>query len=426
MRRARLVLVCALLAAVCAGVLAPAAFSALSTGGAVATGTEAERAARQAERFGVPSPDLVLAVSPPTGAGRAAGRDATAAVVRTLDRQGDVQAAWSARTTKNTWLRSKDGRTLLVLVRLKGTDKERKEAAPRVVAAARAAAPAADVEPSGATWANRAIDESVERDLRRAELLAAPVLFVVLVLAYGSVVSALLPVVVAALTIGCAVPILGLLAQAVDLSRVAVSAASAIGFGLAVDYSLFLLARVREESARRGPAHGAGSRPAHQWPFGGVLGRRRHRLPGHRPGRAGADAARPGPGRYDGRRARGPGRPDGAARLPARPRPPGAGLRSAGPVAPYPYRRRKPLLAQHGHHRHRTAAARRRAGAPAPGPARRAVHPCPPRHRGRPHPARVLRRGGTAGARRIHRTTRADPHRGDDRAGRGRGCPGPR
>ncbi|MYY87182.1 MMPL family transporter, partial [Streptomyces sp. SID335] len=216
-----------------------------------------ERAARQAERFGVPSPDLVLAVSPPTGAGRAAGRDATAAVVRTLDRQGDVQAAWSARTTKNTWLRSKDGRTLLVLVRLKGTDKERKEAAPRVVAAARAAAPAADVEPSGATWANRAIDESVERDLRRAELLAAPVLFVVLVLAYGSVVSALLPVVVAALTIGCAVPILGLLAQAVDLSRVAVSAASAIGFGLAVDYSLFLLARVREESARGADLHTA-------------------------------------------------------------------------------------------------------------------------------------------------------------------------
>ncbi|WP_190329539.1 MMPL family transporter [Streptomyces venezuelae] len=249
-RRAWLVLVCALLAAVCAGALAPVAFSALSTGGAVATGTEAERAARQADRLGVPSSDLVLAVSPHTGAGRAVARDATAAVVRTLAGQGDVEAAWSARTTTNTWLRSKDGRTLLVPVRLKGTDKERKEAAPRVVAAARAAAPAARVEPSGATWANREIDEHVERDLRRAELLAAPALFVVLVLAYGSVVSALLPVVVAALTIGCAIPVLGLLAQVADISRVAVSAASAIGFGLAVDYSLFLLARVREESAR--------------------------------------------------------------------------------------------------------------------------------------------------------------------------------
>ncbi|WP_159398242.1 MMPL family transporter [Streptomyces aureocirculatus] len=250
-RRAWLVLVCALLAAVCAGALTPLAFSALSTGGAVATGTEADRAAQRAERLGVPSPDLILAVSQHTGPARKADvQDATTAVVRTLAGQGDVKAAWSAHTTKNTWLRSKDGRTLLVLVRLKGTDKERKQAAPRVVTAARTAAPASSVEPSGGTWANREIDESVERDLRRAELLAAPVLFVVLVLAYGSVVSALLPVVVAALTIGCAVPVLGLLAQVVDISRVAVSAASAIGFGLAVDYSLFLLARVREETAR--------------------------------------------------------------------------------------------------------------------------------------------------------------------------------
>ncbi|MVO88541.1 MMPL family transporter [Streptomyces sp. p1417] len=249
-RRAWLVLACALLAAVCAGVLGPAAFSALGTGGALATGTEAERAARQAERLGVPAPDLVLALSEHPGTGRAgAARDA-AAVVRTLSGQGDVKAAWSAQTTGNPWLRSKDGRTLLVLVRLEGTDKERKQAAPRVVAAARAAAPHTGVEPSGGTWANREIDESVEHDLRRAELVAAPVLFAVLVLAYGSVVSALLPVVVAALTIGCAVPVLGLLAQVADISRVAVSAASAIGFGLAVDYSLFLLARVREESAR--------------------------------------------------------------------------------------------------------------------------------------------------------------------------------
>ncbi|MFI1680458.1 MMPL family transporter [Streptomyces sp. NPDC020607] len=250
MRRAWLVLACALLAAVCAAALTPLAFSALSTGGAVATGTEAARAARQAERLGVPAPDLVLAVSRHTGAGRETARYATAAVVRTLAGRGDVKAVWSAQTTRNTWLRSKDGRTLLVLVRLKGTDKERKEAAPRVVAAARAVAPASGVEPSGATWANREIDESVERDLRRAELLAAPVLFVVLVLAYGSVVSALLPLIVAALTIGCAIPVLGLLAQIADVSRVAVSASSAIGFGLAVDYSLFLLARVREESAR--------------------------------------------------------------------------------------------------------------------------------------------------------------------------------
>ncbi|MWA16054.1 MMPL family transporter [Streptomyces sp. BA2] len=257
-RRAWLVVVSALLAAVCAGVLAPVAFSALSTGGAVATDTEATRARRQAERLGVPSPDLFLAVSQRAGdEGEARVRDGTTAVMEKLAGRRDVKTVWSAQTTGDTWLRSEDGRTQLVVVRLKGTDKERKQVAPDVVAAARSAVPGMRVEPSGEVWANREIDETIERDLSRAELLAAPVLFVVLVFAYGSVVSALLPVVVAALAIGCTIPVLGLLAQVADVSRVAVNAASAIGFGLAVDYSLFLMARVREETARGADFHTA-------------------------------------------------------------------------------------------------------------------------------------------------------------------------
>ncbi|MEU7166325.1 MMPL family transporter [Streptomyces morookaense] len=250
-RRAWLVVVCAVLAAMCAWALAPVALSALGTGGAVATGTEAGRAGRQAERLGVPSPDLLLTVSRPgEGGGTGTVREDTGAVVKTLSRHPAVRAVWSARTTGNTWLRSKDGRSLLIGVRLRGTDKERKTAAPDVVAAARSAASGARVEPSGEVWTNREIDETIERDLRRAELIAAPVLFLLLVLAYGSVVAALLPVLVAVTAVGCTLPVLGVLAQWTHVSRVAVSAASAVGLGMAVDYSLFLLARVREETAR--------------------------------------------------------------------------------------------------------------------------------------------------------------------------------
>ncbi|MFH8987950.1 MMPL family transporter [Streptomyces sp. NPDC017940] len=232
--------------------------SALSTGGTVATDTEAARARQRAERLGVLTPDLFLAVAQRPGDERQARvRDGTAAMTAKLAGQRDVEAVWPAQTTDGTGPRSKDGRTHLVAVRLKGTDDERKQAAPDVVAAARSAVPGTRVEPSGEMWADRAIDETVEHDLSRAELLAAPVLFVVLVFVYGSVVSALLPVVVAALAIGCTVPVLGLLAQVTDISRVAVNAASAIGFGLAVDYSLFLMARVREETARGADLHTA-------------------------------------------------------------------------------------------------------------------------------------------------------------------------
>ncbi|MFH8791163.1 MMPL family transporter [Streptomyces sp. NPDC017941] len=232
--------------------------SALSTGGTVATDTEAARARQRAERLGVLTPDLFLAVAQRTGdESQARVRDGTTAMTAKLAGQRDVEAVWPAQTTDGTGSRSKDGRTHLVAVRLKGTDDERKQAAPDVVAAARSAVPGTRVEPSGEMWADRAIDETVEHDLSRAELLAAPVLFVVLVFVYGSVVSALLPVVVAALAIGCTVPVLGLLAQVTDISRVAVNAASAIGFGLAVDYSLFLMARVREETARGADLHTA-------------------------------------------------------------------------------------------------------------------------------------------------------------------------
>lgn len=216
-RRAWTVLLCAVFAGVRAAVLAPIAFSTLSTGGAVATGTEADWARQQAERLGVPTPDLVLSVSGtasetvPAGAG---------ALVTALSRQHGAGGVWSAQTTGDPWLRSKEGRTLLVGVRLKGTDKERKQVASEVVARARATAPGLGVEPSGAVWANRAIDEAIERDLHRAELLAAPALFIVLVLAYGSMVSALLPVIVAALAVGCTLSVLGLLAQLTEVSRV--------------------------------------------------------------------------------------------------------------------------------------------------------------------------------------------------------------
>ncbi|MFD9391121.1 MMPL family transporter [Streptomyces sp. NPDC060000] len=62
----------------------------------------------------------------------------------------------------------------------------------RMEAAARAAVPGLRVQAGGAVLTQRAMDASIERDLRRAELLAAPLLFPVLVFAYGSVVSALL------------------------------------------------------------------------------------------------------------------------------------------------------------------------------------------------------------------------------------------
>jgi RND superfamily putative drug exporter len=247
-RRALLVVAGALLALVCAGLLTPAALASLDTGGAAATGTEAGRAAREAARLGVAAPDLVLVVTGRDAATVAAGSRAVAGSLR-----GDpaVRRAWTAGSSPADPARSPDGTLRLVSVRMTGDAMDHKKAAPDVLAGARKAAPpGVRVEAGGAAWVGRELALASAEGLARAELIAAPAVFAVLVFAYGSAVSALLPVAVALLTVACSIPVIGLLARFVDVSSFAVNAAAAIGFGLAVDYTLFLLARVKEHTGR--------------------------------------------------------------------------------------------------------------------------------------------------------------------------------
>lgn len=253
MRRAWITLVCALLAAVAAATQIAPAVGALGTGGSTAEGTEATRAREAAERLGVPAPDLVLAVASPRGAasGSAASPemlDALRSVTDTLAADRGVTAAWSYAGTRDPWLLSRDGRGALVLATLAGDEKQASDTAARLVPRARSAVPGLTVEPSGEMWTSQAIDEQVKTDLVRAELLAAPAVLLVLLVSYGSFLAALLPVLVAGLAVACTIPVLGLLSGLTDVSMFAVNAASAVGFGLAVDYTLFLLARYREET----------------------------------------------------------------------------------------------------------------------------------------------------------------------------------
>lgn len=248
LRRARLVLAGALLALVCAALLAPASLASLDTGGAAATGTEAERAARRAERLGVAAPDLVLVV---TGGERAAVAAASRAVAGALADDPAVRRVGTAGASPADPGRSPAGTLQLVPVRMTGDAADRKRAAPGVLADARAAVPdGVRVEASGPVWTGRELNLASTAGLARAELVAAPLVFAVLVFAYGSAVSALLPVLVALLTVACSIPVIGLLARFLDVSSFAVNAAAAIGFGLAVDYTLFLLARVKEHTGR--------------------------------------------------------------------------------------------------------------------------------------------------------------------------------
>jgi RND superfamily putative drug exporter len=101
----------------------------------------------------------------------------------------------------------------------------------------------------GEAGLNAAVLDTAQRDAQEAERLAFPVLLVILVVAFGSIVAALLPIGLAVIAItltGCAI---FFLSRAVEMSIFTSNIASLIGIGVAVDYSLFLLARYREEVA---------------------------------------------------------------------------------------------------------------------------------------------------------------------------------
>ncbi|MEU4565255.1 MMPL family transporter [Micromonospora sp. NPDC023956] len=91
------------------------------------------------------------------------------------------------------------------------------------------------------------VNTQSKADLTRAEALALPVLFLLLVLIFRNLLAALLPVLVGVLAIVGSLAGLRLLAQVTDVSIFAVNVVTLLGLGLAVDYSLFMVSRFREE-----------------------------------------------------------------------------------------------------------------------------------------------------------------------------------
>ncbi|GIH08843.1 membrane protein [Rhizocola hellebori] len=87
-------------------------------------------------------------------------------------------------------------------------------------------------------------------DLTRAEALALPVLFLLMVLIFRSLLAALLPVVIGLMAIVGSLAGLRLLTLATEVSIFAVNVVTLLGLGLAIDYSLFMVSRYREELAQ--------------------------------------------------------------------------------------------------------------------------------------------------------------------------------
>jgi uncharacterized membrane protein YdfJ with MMPL/SSD domain len=91
------------------------------------------------------------------------------------------------------------------------------------------------------------LTQTTQDDLKRIELYALPLLFLLSLLIFRGLVAALLPVVVGGLSIVTTLLLLNALTTLVDIDAFAINIVTGLGLGLAIDYSLFLVTRFREE-----------------------------------------------------------------------------------------------------------------------------------------------------------------------------------
>lgn len=230
-----LALVLAVLGALSAGgvqeSLTPGGFRADSTPSAIA-----ER--RLDAEVGAGTPDLVVLVS---GAESAAVAREERSVASFLE-----QAAGVGRVTVSP--APGDGPTVVTAV-LSGDESESRRTLDGVLGALPPPGDGVDRQVTGRAEILREDDLLGREDLARAELIAVPVTLVLLVLFFGSVVAAVVPVVIGVLAMLSTFVVLSGLVHLIDVSVFALNLVIGLALGLAIDYSLLVVTRFREELA---------------------------------------------------------------------------------------------------------------------------------------------------------------------------------
>src|SRR5215475_3553995 len=246
-RRARLVLVAATLAVVGFGVLGLGAFGKLQTGGFQDPGAQSTTAQTLTDqRFGG-SAGVVLLVHAEAGTvDGAPARAAGAAAARRLAAVPGISNVVSYWQTRNPGLRSKDGRYALIL----GSTKSDRDLSSSDLASLRSHNRQVDVTVGGSAAIGNDITKQVGKSLAIAEGIAVPVILALLVFAFGSLVAALLPLLIGGIAILGTFAELFVLGSVTNVAIYVINLTTGLGLALAIDYALLMVSRFREELGR--------------------------------------------------------------------------------------------------------------------------------------------------------------------------------
>ncbi len=249
-RRRRLVLVASLATFIAAGVIGGSVVGKLKSGGFEDPKAASTRAANLLDdRFGGGEPNVIFLITA-KGSNVDTPEVAAAGIALTqrVAKEAGVEAAldyWSLGSPPP--LRSADGSQALVFVRVGGEQDE-------VIKRVKTLLPdyvgdrgPIKVEAGGQGPLYEEVGSTIEKDLQRAELTAFPIVLLLLILVFGSVIAASLPLAIGVFAIIGTFFVLRMLTLLTDVSIFSLNLTTAMSLGLAVDYSLFIVSRFREE-----------------------------------------------------------------------------------------------------------------------------------------------------------------------------------
>ncbi|MDQ3952972.1 MAG: MMPL family transporter [Actinomycetota bacterium] len=247
----RLLVVSAVFVALGAAV-GPSVSAHLSSGGFDDPSSEAAHAAQRIEGiFGVSDPDVVLLVEARDGSvdDEEVAREGLALTESLANEEGvlRVDSYWSLGGAPP--LRSTDGTKAMILANLEGTQNDKHELLEHISPRYSGTSDAVEVSVSGFSEIYRQVTDQVEEDLVRAEMIAIPILLVLLLFVFRSPIAASLPLGVGLVAVVGTLLVLRVLAAMTEVSIFALNLTTGMGLGLGIDYSLFVVSRFREELA---------------------------------------------------------------------------------------------------------------------------------------------------------------------------------
>jgi RND superfamily putative drug exporter len=248
----RRIVAAAVLAMVAVGIFGIPVTEHLSAGGFQDPASESAQAAQLlAGKFNQGDVAMLVTVSSDQGAQSPAARAAALGVVNQLRHSPHVAAVnsfWTAPPPAAKALVSRDGKSGLIVAGVTGGENEFAEHALALAGQIGTGHDGVTVRSGGAVLFGQA-NEQTKRDLVLMESVAVPLSFLVLVWIFGGLVAAALPVMVGIFAILGSMSVLRAITSFTDVSLFALNLSIALGLALAIDYTLLIISRYRDEVA---------------------------------------------------------------------------------------------------------------------------------------------------------------------------------